>query len=157
MKTLVVYHARGSHTERLAREIARRCRADLERIRESGPGADGPWGMLRAAWQSARGATPAIRPPACRPADYELVVIGLPAWRWGLPAPLRSYLGQQRGRFPDVAFFCTDGAADEQRLFDEVQRLCGRPPRATMVVQADDFDPPAHLQPLRRFVTRLAS
>ena len=157
MKTLVVYHARGNHTERLAREIARRCRADLERIREPGQAADGPWGVLRAAWQSARGAETLIRRPTCRPADYELVVIGLPAWRWGLPAPLRSYLRQQRGQFPDVAFFCTDGASGEQRLFDEMQRLCGRPPRATMVVRADEFDPPAHLQPLRRFVTRLAS
>jgi hypothetical protein len=157
MKTLVVYHARGSHTERLAREIARRCRADLDRIREPGPAADGAWGTLRAAWQSACRATPAIRPQAYRPADYELVVIGLPAWRWGLPAPLRSYLRQQRGQFPEVAFFCTDGAPGKQRLFDEMQRLCGRPPRATMVVQADPFDPPAHLQPLRRFVTRLGS
>lgn len=35
MKVLVVYFSRDGHTERMAKAIARRCEADLERIRES--------------------------------------------------------------------------------------------------------------------------
>lgn len=49
MKALVVPHARGSHTERLAREIAGCCPADLERIHEPGQTAAGPRETVRAA------------------------------------------------------------------------------------------------------------
>jgi flavodoxin len=155
MKTLVVYYSRSGHTAQLAKEIAARCKADLERIRDDGIDRSGLWGYLRSGWQAAGGATPDIRRTARNPADYDLVIIGTPVWNWSLAAPVRTYVRQHAGKFRQVAFFCTEGGSGDRRVFDELQRLCGRPPCATMVVKERELAPVAHGQPLRRFVSEL--
>ena len=158
MKTLVVYYSRTGHTEHLAQEIARRCHADLDRIRDP-DGADrgGLWGYLRSAWQAACGATPAIRPTTRDPGGYDLVVIGTPVWNWHLAAPVRSYARRHAGRFRRVAFFCTEGGSGDQRAFAELERLCGQAPRSTLAVVERDLAPPRHALPLKRFVRELAA
>jgi hypothetical protein len=49
MKTLVVYFSRSGHTRQVAREIASRCGADLEAIREE-RGRAGLLGYWRSGW-----------------------------------------------------------------------------------------------------------
>ena len=127
MKTLVVYYSRTGHTEHLAQEIARRCHADLDRIRDP-DGADrgGLWGYLRSAWQAACGATPAIRPTTRDPGGYDLVVIGTPVWNWHLAAPVRSYARRHAGRFRRVALFCTEaGSGDSTTDVSVIARRFG--------------------------------
>jgi flavodoxin len=157
MKTLVVYFSRSGHTEQVAREIAKQCRADIDRIRDAAGDRGGCWGYLRSGWQSICGATPPIQRPGKNPADYELVVIGTPVWNWGLAAPVRSYASQHAEQFRQVAFFCTEGGSGELRAFDELQRICGKAPRATLAVKEPELDPPRHAQPLRRFVAQLCA
>lgn len=157
MKTLVTYYSRTGHTEQLAKEIAARCRADIEKISDDGVDRSGLWGYLRSGWQALSGATPAIRRAVRNPGDYELVVIGTPVWNWSLAAPVRSYAVQHANQFKQVAFFCTEGGAGERRAFAELQRLCGKPPLATVAVKESDLSQPSHVQPLRHFIVKLAS
>ena len=56
-----------------------------------------------------------------------------------------------------VAFFCTEGGSGERRAWAELQRICGKPPVATIAVKEDDLERPRHAQPLQRFVKRLAT
>lgn len=157
MKTLIVYYSRSGHTRQLAKEIAARCSADVDQIRDAGNGRRGLWGYLRSSWQALTGAAPAIREAGKNPADYELVVIGTPIWNWGLAAPVRSYARAHAEQFRQVAFFCTEGGSGDRRAFDELQRICGKPPRVTLAVTDDELDVGGHAQPLRRFIARLAS
>lgn len=60
MKTLVACFSRSGHTGQLAKEVAARCGADLEAIRES-RGHDGPRGYWRYAWQALIRAAPLCR------------------------------------------------------------------------------------------------
>lgn len=156
MKTLVVCYSRTGHTARLADEIAARCAADVDRIRDQGIDRSGVCGYLRSGWQAATGATPAIQRAARSPARYDLVVIGTPVWNWSLSAPVRSYALRHAGQFRRVAFFCTEGGSGDGRAFAELQRLCGRAPCATLVVRERELDPPRHAQALDRFVAQLA-
>jgi flavodoxin len=50
MSTLVVYFSRSGHTQQMAREIAQKCGADLEEIRERGA-REGAWGYWPSGWQ----------------------------------------------------------------------------------------------------------
>ena len=43
---------------------------------------------------------------------------------------LRAYLAANRGRLPDVAFFCTMGSRGSDRAFEEMQAVAGKAPRA---------------------------
>jgi len=157
MKTLIVYYSRTGHTDQLAREIAARCGADVEKIRDDGVDRSGLWGYLRSGWQACSGATPAIRRATRNPGDYELVVIGTPVWNWSLAAPVRTYATRHAGQFKRVAFFCTEGGAGDSRAFAELQRICGKPPLATIAVKEGELGQPRHAQPLRRFLAQLAT
>lgn len=156
MKTLVVYFSLSGHTRQVASEIATRCGADLEAIREH-QDRSGAWGYLRSAWQAMLRAAPPIKPAARDPAGYELVIIGTPIWSFHLAPPVRSYAQQYARHFKQVAFFCTEGGSGDQRAFDELSRICGKTPVATFVVTETQLPGPAHSEPLRHFVSRLAA
>lgn len=157
MKTLVAYYSRTGHTEQLAREIAARCGADIEKISDDGIDRSGLFGYLRSGWQALSGARPPIRKAVRNPGDYELVVIGTPVWNWSLASPVRSYAVRHARQFKRVAFFCTEGGSGERRAWAELQRICGKPPLATIAVKEGDLERPRHAQPLQRFVKRLAT
>lgn len=156
MKTLVVYFSRSGHTGQVASEVAARCGAELEAIRES-RSRDGPRGYWRSAWQALNHAAPPIAAALKDPAGYDLVIIGTPIWNFGLAPPVRSYVRQYAGCFKQVAFFCTEGGSGDRRAFDELARLCGKAPVATFAVTEKELPEPAHREPLRRFVARLAT
>jgi flavodoxin len=155
MKILVAYYSRTGHTEQLAKEIARRCQAELERIRDDGIDRSGLCGYLRSGWQAFSGATPGIQRATRNPAHYDLVVIGTPVWNWSLAAPVRTYARRHAGQFKQLAFFCTEGSSGDRRVFDELQRLCRKAPVATMAVTERELDPPRHARPMKRFVAQL--
>jgi len=155
VKTLVAYYSRTGHTHQLAREIAACCGADVEKITD-GIDRSGPWGYLRSGWQALFGATPPIRRAARDPRDYDLVIIGTPVWNWSPAAPVRSYVVQHAGQFKRVAFFCTEGGSGADRVFAELQGICGQLPLATIAVKVGDLGEPSYGQPLRRFIARLA-
>jgi len=154
MKTLVVYFSRSGHTEQVAGEIARRCSADLETIREARD-RTGVWGYCRAAWDALVRAAPPVLAPVRDPAQYDLVVIGTPIWNFQLAPPVRSYAKQQAARFKQVAFFCTEGGSGDKNAFDELSRICGKSPISTMVVTESQLPEPAHSQRLQGFVAQL--
>lgn len=156
MKTLVVYFSLSGHTRQVASEIATRCSADLEAI-DDPQDRSGVWGYLRSGWQAMWRAAPPIKPAVRDPAGYDLVIIGTPIWNFGLAPPVRTYALQYAGHFKQVAFFCTEGGSGDQRAFDELTRICGKTPVATFVVTEKQLPEPAHSEPLRNFVARLAA
>ncbi|WP_372524859.1 flavodoxin family protein [Piscinibacter sp.] len=155
MKALVVYFSRSGHTRQLAKEIAARCGADLEAIREA-RSREGVWGYCRSLWDALKRGTPPINAAFHKPAGYELVIIGTPVWNFGLAPPVRSYAQQHAKQFKQVAFFCTEGGSGDQRAFDELSRICGKQPVATFALTEKQLPEPAHKEPLRRFVARVA-
>ncbi len=99
MKILIAYYSRTGHTEQVGKEIAVRCQADVDRIRDDGVDRSGLWGYLRSGWQAFSSATPPIHRATRNPAEYDLVVIGAPVWNWSLAAPVRTYALRHAGKF----------------------------------------------------------
>ena len=157
VKTLIAYYSRTGHTEQVAREITGRCHADIDRIREDGVDRSGLWSYLCSGWQAFSDARPPIHRATKDPASYALVVLGTPVWNWSLAAPVRTYAHRHAGKFKQVAFFCTEGGSGERRVFEELQRICGRPSLATIAVKERELEPPKHAQPLKRFLAELAT
>jgi flavodoxin len=155
MKALVVFFSRTGHTRQVAGEIVQLCGADLGPIREL-RGRQGVWGALRSIWQAMRRAAPPILPSVRNPADYDLVIIGSPIWGMRLAPPVRSYARQHAAEFKHVAFFCTEGGSGHQNAFSELADICGKEPVATLVVTESELPEPAHSEPLRGFLARLA-
>lgn len=129
-KTLIVYHSRSGHTERVAEALARRLDADLEEIRIVQP-LGGIAGYAMCAIEAIAGLTPALRPMHRDPAAYELVVIGTPVWFWSVASPVRSWL-EAHPLKRRVAFFCTMGGSGAQRVFAAMRELAKHKPVATL-------------------------
>ncbi len=154
MRTLVVYFSRTGHTRQLAEEIAGRCGADVDEIRES-RSRRGLWGYLQSGWEALHRAAPPVRPAGKAPSEYELVVIGTPVWNFSLAGPVRSYARQHAGEFKRVAFFCTEGGSGDARAFAELSEICGKAPLATVAVTEKQLPASAHAAPVEQFVSRL--
>lgn len=155
MTILVAYHSRNGHTGRMAKEIARRCGADVDAIRELQSNADSLWGRWRTHWQTVTRAQPMLHQARLNPGKYDLVVIGAPFLWLGLAPAVRSYVSQYRSRFKQVAFFCAEGAEANQRAFAELERLCGKRPVATFSVRREGLPPIAHNESLTDFMSEL--
>lgn len=133
MKILVTFFSRTGHNTRIAKEIARRCDAHLDAICPQHPAAS--WiATWRYHWEVVIQAEPPIQKPARNPANYDLVVIGVPISRVGLAPPVRSYVRQYADRIQQVAFFCAEGTGMDQPGFGELSKLCGKQPLATFTL-----------------------
>jgi len=132
-RILVVYYSMSGHTGRLAEDVARRCGADLEPIREVRPRA-GATGAARALWDVLAKRHVALRRGQRRPVEYDLVALGTPVWAGRVSAPMRSWIDDHRQALPEVAFFCTAGGAGTERVFRQMRELCRREPVATLAV-----------------------
>jgi flavodoxin len=154
-KILIAFHTRTAYTRRVAEAIARRIDADLDEItvtRER----PGPLGYARCALEAMAEVATSIQLPERNPAQYDLVVIGTPVWSWNLSSPMRTYVLEERRRFPRVAFFCTMGSSGSERVFAELAKLCGKTPVATLSVSDPEIDS-GYLKKLEAFVRALKS
>jgi hypothetical protein len=135
MRTLVVYYSLAGTTRSLAQALARELGADIGEIRcpRYQPG---PWGFLRAAWDSVAGRLPPIEAPELTVGAYDLVLVGAPMWASHPATPVRAFLRREAGRLPPrVGFFLTLGGSPAAKALDEMAALAGRRPVAAVAVR----------------------
>lgn len=132
-RILVVYYSRTGHTDQLARQIATRMHADLERI-EDRHGRNGPVGYLRSAMEAVLGLQAPVMRGSHRPGNYDLVILGTPVWFWGVASPVRTWVARHRASLSMVAVFCTYGGSGSTRALDDLEGLCGRTAMARLAL-----------------------
>jgi flavodoxin len=147
-KVLVVYYSRSGYTRRIASEIAARCGADLDEIRDTVKRA-GFWGYWRSGREALRKELPAIATATKDPAAYDVVAIGTPVWAGSIASPVRSWLAAHAGALRRVAFFCTKGGSGEPKTFAE--------PLATLMLTDAEIDRARYAARLDHFVAGVAA
>ena len=155
MKVLVAYYSLTGHTQQVADQLATRCSAEVERVRDAGMQRTGLRGYLLSGWQACTGVASPIVQAKHRAADFDLVLIGTPVWNWSLCAPMRSYATAHAREFKRVAFFCTEGGSGERRVFAELQKICGQAPVATAVFLQKQVERGLHGPAMAAFVDKL--
>lgn len=121
---LVAYYSRTGTTEVVARALAHRLGAELDRI-ETPTSYAGTMGFAKAIWHSLRGASPPIR-RRFDPARFRVLVLCSPVWAGKLPGPMRTYM-RQAGKVQRMYGVAVSGAGGLQdRFFREMERLGGQ-------------------------------
>jgi flavodoxin len=143
-RILLVYFSRTGATERLVTDIASRCDITLERIEAVNP-RTGPLGSLLTRIDGMFKRSPAIRPVTNHPAQFDLVILGSPNWFGEVAAPMRTYLKQHAGSFPDVAFASTCSGLTPEHPTVAVEAITGRKLVASLIVQQAELDPSTEL------------
>lgn len=124
-RILVVYYTRTGNTERVAKDLATRLRADIERI-EDKANRGGFLGYIGAVRDSVRNAAADISQPQKDPADYAITVVGTPVWGWRMTPAAREYLKRTAGRARALAFFTTSGNTDAGKIVPAMEAIVGR-------------------------------
>jgi hypothetical protein len=138
----------------MAEALAKALQADIEPIIDR-KNRSGIFGYLRSVAESLQKRGAAVEPMKTDPRSYDLVVIGTPIWAWSVSSPVRSYLAANRGRLPDVAFFCTMGSRGGARAFEEMQAIAGKAPRAGCAVTAREAASEAYGTHIAQFMEQL--
>ncbi|MCV2371301.1 flavodoxin family protein [Roseateles oligotrophus] len=153
MKTLLVYYSRSGNTRKLAQQLAEQCGADIEQIIDQRE-RTGLVGYFRSALEALLGIRPPIHASKFKPQDYELIVIGGPIWFWNMASPVRSYVVQHGANFNRVAFFLTCGGSGQEKVFADLERLCGRRACARLALTEHQLHQYRQSSALGRFVKK---
>ncbi len=127
---LIVCYSRSGNTEKLARIIAGRLKADLRLIEDLRP-RKGLFAFIRSGFESVTEKVIKIRPldPPVNLDDYELVLVMGPVWAGSLDSPLRSYLtevGSELGQYAQI-MTCSDPKNTYEKAFEQAAALVGKP------------------------------
>lgn len=125
-KCLVVYFSRTGHTEQVAKALAERLGADIEKIGED-RSRRGFLGYWRSGREAMRGILPKIEAAKHDPAGYDLVVIGSPVWASHPSSPVSAWLSLYKEKLGKIACFVTLGGSGAEKTLQRMADTAGRP------------------------------
>lgn len=131
MEALLVYYSRTGITRKVALDIAGLLKCDAEEIFDT-KNRSGPLGYLSAGKDACLSRPTTIKETKKDPSLYDIVIVGTPVWAFTMSTPIRTYISQNKGKFKNIAFFCTQGGSGAKRAFGHMQRLCNKSPIATL-------------------------
>jgi flavodoxin len=150
MKTLVVYYSRSGNTKKIAEEISNKVKCDIEEIIDN-KNRKGLIGWLISGRDAHSKKLTTISEIKKDPSKYDVVAIGTPIWA-GLMAPaVRTYINENKGKFKNVAFFCTCGSSGDVKTFEDMEDYIGITPLSKLVIIAKDFQT-SHEDKLKDFI-----
>ena len=138
MQALVVYYSRTGHTKKIGDELAKAMSADMEELVDTANRA-GPIGWLMSGREGSGRKLAKIQPVKKDPANYDIVVIGTPIWSRNMSSPVRAYLTENKAKFKNVAFFCTEGSSGSEKAFAEMEEVIGKKPKAMLTITMADL------------------
>jgi flavodoxin len=154
-KILVVYYSRTGHARRIAQELAARCGADLEEIRDPTKRA-GVFGFMRCAFEAIREKLVPIAPATTDVGRYDLVVLGTPVWASHVSSPMRSFVQAHAAQLKRIAVFCTQGGNGGPKVLAQIAALCRKDAVATLVLNEADIEKTRYAAQLDGFAAAIA-
>lgn len=153
-KILVVYYSRTQTTKKVATQIAEKFGADLEEIRDT-VDRTGAKGYLISGRDATLRRLTTLEKSEKNLSEYDLVIIGTPIWSWNMSVPVRTYITENKDKFPKVAFFCTMGGSGDDRAFLEMGEIIGKKPLSTMAIKASEIAKKLEGEKIDKFVSGL--
>ncbi|KUY85424.1 flavodoxin [Burkholderia territorii] len=156
-RMLVVFYSRSETTAAIARRLATELDADCERLQEvDDRRRAGAVGFLRSLADVIRDRAADLRPTACSPSAYDVVVIGTPVWAGRASTPVSSWLARHGSELRATAFFCTMGQRGDLTAFGQMQALARQAPIATCAISGRDIGRGLAAGKLARFARSIA-
>jgi flavodoxin len=121
MKILVVFYSRSGHTKKVAENLAKGLKADIDEIVDL-KDRSGIKGWLLAGGDGMKGALTEIK-TSKNPKNYDLVIIGTPIWAWNSAPATRTYVTKFKKEIKNLALFSTahiDGVKKAKVALEEV-------------------------------------
>lgn len=121
MKSLVVYYSRTGTTKKVAQEITKALKSDIEEVIDI-KNRKGHLGYLISGRDASMKRLTLIKPMQKDASKYDLVIIGTPVWAWDVTPAIRTYLVQTKIT-KKAAVFCTLGGSGSKTAFKSMKAL----------------------------------
>jgi flavodoxin len=154
-KIIIVFFSRSGTTRKIAQELAKTLRCDLEEITEP-KSRIGFFGYMRSVTQALLKRPATIAATRRNFAAYDLVIIGTPVWCSSISSPVRAYLMATAAQLPDVAFFCSLGGSGSESTFAQMAGIAGKKPRAVCAIRQGDVQAGDYCGPIAIFEKALS-
>jgi len=140
MKALIAYYSRTGNTKKVAKEIKKYLKSNIEEIfdKEDRSGIKGWMSGGRDATQKNIAEIKFKKSPS----KYDLVIVGTPIWGFTVTPAIRSYLKQNK--FKKLAFFSTSAGVGIKRTFKEMEKI-SKKPIATLALKSKAWSVKLHL------------
>jgi flavodoxin len=156
MKTLVIYYSRGGNTKKVAEAISNAFKCDIEAIVDKKK-RYGLWGWLTSGRDATIGAVTKIEEVTKDLTEYDLIIIGTPIFSWNVSAAVRTFLLQYQDQIKQAAFFCTEGGGGGNRAFSAMEKISGKVPVASLIVNEKEVKNGAYSQKVGQFIDHIRS
>lgn len=120
MKTLVVYFSRTGYSENVAKEIAKKYDADLDKLTDDVRW-DGMWGYLRGARYAMFNKVTQIT-YSKRSSEYDKIIIVSPVWAGKMPPAIHTYLDKNIENINKLAGIFTSESSNPKKIFDNIEK-----------------------------------
>jgi flavodoxin len=152
MKTLIVYYSRDGNTRKVAQQLVKLLKADLEEIIDR-KNRSGLIGLITGSIDAALKKLTEIGKTKYNPEKYDLTVVGTPIWASTMTPTIRTYL--TNNKFKKIAFFCTCSGSQGKSFLD-MKQVSGKKPIATLELRTKDIKT-NNLEPeLKKFAAKLS-
>jgi len=153
-KILIACYSRTGTTRKVAGELAKILKADVEEIIDT-KNRSGALGYILAGRDAMSGKLTVIKPAQKNPRDYALVVVGTPVWAWTAAPAARTYILQNKAALKKVAFFCTRGGDGSARALKALEDACGRKPVAVLALKTSEITGGSYVEQVKEFARKL--
>jgi flavodoxin len=154
MKTLVIFYSRTGTTRKLAQEISKNLKCNIEEIFDT-KNRQGLFGYLRSGRDAMSKRFTRIKPITKNPSKYDFIIIGTPVWVGTMSTPIRTYLYENRNNFKKIAFFCTLGGSGAEKTFRDMENICNKKPIATLQLRTKEVKNNTYSEKLKEFINKL--
>jgi len=142
MKILYAYFSRTGNNGILAKELSGRIDCTLERI-EAEDDLSKVSSVFLLGVKSLFGIRAKIRQPREDPSEYDLVIIGTPAWAGNLPSPTWAYLEKEKERIGKYAIASLSGRGDNPKAISQIKKILGKEAVAVLEIPMPKTDKPS--------------
>lgn len=154
MRTLIVYYSLTGTTRKVAEQLSKRLRADMEEIVDKKK-RSGILGSISANLDAFLKRSTGIGESKCFPGEYDLVLIGTPVWAFTITPAVRSYLEKYKNNLKKVAFFCTKGGSPGKPALFEMAKISGHKPAALLELNEKECKTAECLWKIEKFVKEI--
>lgn len=150
MQALVVYYSRGGTTRKIAEELSKELKCDIEEIQDTA-NRSGPVGWLSCARQARAAALTKLQPIKNDPSKYDLVIIGTPVWAGHVSTPVRTYIADNKDKLKKVSFLVTENARGDEATIKDMEELSGKTAPDTLIVKTKEIKSGEYQDKIKKF------
>ena len=154
MKYLIIYYSRTGNTKKVASYIAQRMGCDIEEIVDMKV-RRGLIGYLIGGKDAATKKLTEIKELQKDLSAYDAVIIGTPVWAFTMTPAIRTYLHNNKEKFRNVAFFCTEIGTGGKKTFTHMEAVCGKKPKSVLEITEKEVKKDTYMQKVQEFIERI--